>query len=160
MTTSKSHMGKLRHKVAGMDQRQIKNVSPRLCHEDGAAQRHSWFQMCLAGREGMPGGSSWGRDSLEGRQGDMQAVTLSALNSCSGTGSNVSSFLAALRMEWRCRHREEPTWNSCQMCPCWDHLPPMARLDLVTSGCDPGVNGSRVYLSRFVLTRVSTLKRK
>uniref|UniRef100_A0A8C5IL36 Uncharacterized protein n=1 Tax=Junco hyemalis TaxID=40217 RepID=A0A8C5IL36_JUNHY len=52
VTTSKSHMGKLRHKVAGMDQWQIKNVGPRLCHEDGAAQRHSWFQMCLTGDAG------------------------------------------------------------------------------------------------------------
>lgn len=89
----------------------------------------------------MPEGFSCGRHSLEGRQGDMQVVTLSPLNSSSGTGSNASSFLAALRMEWRfrggvpSRHREEPSPNSCQMCLSWGHLPPMARWDLVTSGC-------------------------
>lgn len=56
----------------------------------------------------MPGGSSCGRDSLEGRQRDMQAVTLSPFNSPSGTSSNASSLLAALRMEWRCRGGVHP----------------------------------------------------
>lgn len=56
----------------------------------------------------MPGESSCGRDSLQGKQGDMQAVTQSPFNSPSGAGSNASSFLAALRMEWRCKGGVHP----------------------------------------------------
>lgn len=62
----------------------------------------------------MPGGSSCGRDSPGGRQGDVQAATQSPLNSSTGTGSNASSFLAALRMEWRCKGGVHPpsTWRN------------------------------------------------
>lgn len=63
----------------------------------------------------MPGGFSCGRDGLEGRQGIVQTVTRSALNSSAGTGSNDTNLLAVLpmgvEMEGRCpsiRHMEEP----------------------------------------------------
>lgn len=56
----------------------------------------------------MAGGSSCGRDSLEGRQGIVQTVTRSALNSSAGTGSNDTNLLAVLPIHPSGTWRNQP----------------------------------------------------